>query len=196
MGWRRRGPTPPTYGSFGPGSVIAEPIVGIPNPEGVGIGSDVDIRAYAFLEAISPPGVIGISIGDRTYVGPFARITAYGGVTIGRDVLIADRCYLSDTGHVYEDITVPIKDQALREGRQLRIGDGAWLGIGVAVIGGVTVGRNSVVGANSVVRSDVPDYCVVAGDPARIIRRFVDGRWRWQDPDGPPLGDIGPHGEG
>jgi acetyltransferase-like isoleucine patch superfamily enzyme len=183
MKWRRHESEPaPRFASFGPGSVIAEPVIGIPNPEGVAIGAGVDIRAYVFLEAISPPREVGISIGDGTYLGPFVRITAFGGVTIGRNVLIADRCYISDTGHVYEDVTVPIMHQSLREGRKIHIGDGAWLGIGVAVLGGVSVGRNSVVGANSVVRDDVPDYSVVAGDPAKVIRRYVDGEWRWENP--------------
>ena len=160
-----------------------EPVVGIPNPSGISIGADVDVRAYAFLESISEPGQVRISIGDGTYVGPFARISALGGVTIGRQVLIADRCYLSDTGHAYEDVDRPIKQQPLREGRQVHIEDGAWLGIGVAVIGDVTVGRNAVVGAHSVVREDVPAFSVVSGDPARVIRRYVDGRWeRVPDP--------------
>lgn len=156
--------------------------MGIPNPGGIAIGCDVDIRAYAFLEAISKPGCVVLTIGDRTYIGPFVRMTAFGGVRIGNDVLIADRCYLSDSGHVYEDVDVPIKDQPLREGRQLTIEDGAWLGIGVAVVGGVRVGRNAVVGANSVVREDVPEFSVVSGNPARVIRRYVDGRWQWKEP--------------
>ncbi len=83
-----------------------------------------NIRPYAFLEALTPPGEIGLTVGDRTYLGHFIRITALGGVTIGNDVLISDRCYLSDTGHVYEDVTVPIKDQPLIVGRQIHIGDG------------------------------------------------------------------------
>lgn len=178
---RFRSPPPPPYAAFGPGSSIAEPVVGIPNPEGIAIGAGVDIRAYAYLECISAPGAVVLTIGDGTYIGPFARITALGGVTIGRHVLIADRCYISDTGHVYEDVTVPIKQQDLRKGRRISIGDGAWLGIGVAVVGNVTVGQNAVVAANSVVREDVPPYCVVAGNPARIVRRYVDGEWRAED---------------
>lgn len=181
LGRRRRSPTAP-FAAFGEGSVVAAPVLGIPNPGGIAIGAGVDVRAYAFLEAISRPGTVVLRIGDRTYVGPFARITAFGGVTIGKDVLIADRCYLSDSGHVYEDVDIPIKNQPLREGRQLHIEDGAWLGIGVAVIGQVRVGRNAVVGANSVVREDVPSFSVVAGNPARVIRRYVDGEWRWQEP--------------
>jgi acetyltransferase-like isoleucine patch superfamily enzyme len=69
--------------------------------------------------------------------------------------------------------------------RNIRIGEGSWLGEGVAVIG-ACIGRNCVVGANSVVTKDVPDYCVVAGAPARIIKRYdpASGLWRKTNPKG------------
>jgi acetyltransferase-like isoleucine patch superfamily enzyme len=154
------------------------PVVGVPNPTGVWVGSGVEIGPYAFLEALAPQGEVVLRVGDGSYIGPFARITAIGGVTIGRKVLIADRCYLSDSGHEYEDPDLPIIDQGMRHGRSVTIGDGAWLGVGAVVVGDVTIGRNAVVGANSVVRSSVPDLTVVAGDPAVPIRTYVDGRWQ------------------
>jgi acetyltransferase-like isoleucine patch superfamily enzyme len=182
--WRRRRPAATSgdrlhaFASFGEGSRIVEPVVGIPNPTGISIGRGVDIRAYAFLEALAPPNVVVLTVGDRTYVGPFVRITALGGVSIGSDVLIADRVYISDSGHVYDDVTRPIKDQGMREGRRLRIEDGAWIGTGAAIVGDVTVGRNAVVGANAVVHEDVEPRTVVAGNPARVIRRHDADGWR------------------
>jgi acetyltransferase-like isoleucine patch superfamily enzyme len=89
---------------------------------------------------------------------------------------------VSDTGHAYEDPDVPILEQPLRPGRRLEIADGAWIGIGAAIIGNVRIGRNAVVGANTVVTSDVPDHTVVAGNPARVVRQRVDGAWRWEVP--------------
>jgi acetyltransferase-like isoleucine patch superfamily enzyme len=162
---------------FGTGSNLADPVLGIPNPSGVHVGDDVDIRPYAFLESVSPRGVVTITIGDGTYVGPFARFTAIGGIDIGEKVLIADRCYISDSGHEYEDVTRPIMDQGLRAGRRVVIERGAWIGIGAAIVGHVTVGQGAVVGANCVVREDVPPFSVVAGDPARVVRQYVHGRW-------------------
>lgn len=170
------------FAHFGERSVLAEPVLGVPNPTGIWIGDDVDIRPHAFLEALAPRGDVVLRIGDGTYVGPFCRITAIGGVEIGAKVLIADRCYISDSGHEYEDVDRPIIDQGMRHGRKVVIGDGAWLGVGAVVVGEVTIGRNSVVGANSVVRSSVPDFTVVAGDPAVPIRQFADGRWQRVEP--------------
>jgi acetyltransferase-like isoleucine patch superfamily enzyme len=181
-GRRRAVSSDDDWAAFGAGSRIAEPILGVPHRAGIAVGVGVDIRAYAFLEALSPRGTVVISIGDGTYVGPFARITAIGGVTIGRRVLVADRCYISDTGHDYEDTTVPVVDQPLRLGRRVVIDDGAWLGVGVAVVGNVHIGRNAVVGANSVIREDVPAFSVVAGNPARIVRRWDGDEWRWSEP--------------
>ncbi len=170
------------FAAFGKGSTIGTPTVGIVNPASISIGADVDIGAYAFLEALAAPGDVVVTIGDGTYIGPFLRLTAVGGVTIGSRVLIADRAYLSDTGHVYEDVTRPIRGQGLRTGRRVVIEDGAWIGVGAAVVGNVRIGRNAVVGANAVVTSDVDDFTVVAGNPARVVRRHVDGEWQWTSP--------------
>jgi acetyltransferase-like isoleucine patch superfamily enzyme len=65
------------------------------------------------------------------------------------------------------------------------IQDGAWLGENVCVVG-ASVGKNSVVGANSVVTKDIPDYCVAAGAPAIIIKRFdlEKKEWRRTDKEG------------
>ena len=63
-------------------------------------------------------------------------------------------------------------DQGIASVAPVVIREGAWLGQGVVVCPGVTIGRNAVIGANSVVRHDVPDRCVAAGVPARVIRKI------------------------
>jgi len=61
--------------------------------------------------------------------------------------------------------------------RAVRIGDGSWIGHGAVILPGVTIGRHVVVGANSVVTSDIPDFSVAVGSPARVIRQLRDGKW-------------------
>lgn len=56
--------------------------------------------------------------------------------------------------------------------KPVRIEDGAWIGAGAIILPGVTIGIQSIVGAGSVVTRDVPDGCVVAGNPARVIKKF------------------------
>jgi acetyltransferase-like isoleucine patch superfamily enzyme len=98
-------------------------------------------------------------------------------VVIGAEALVSDRVYISDTGHHYEDPTVPIKRQGLRDGRRVVVGEGSWIGIGAVIVGDVTIGRNAVVAANAVVRDHVEPFTVVAGDPARVVRRYDGDGW-------------------
>jgi acetyltransferase-like isoleucine patch superfamily enzyme len=84
--------------------------------------------------------------------------------------------YVTDANHGYEDVTVPIGRQ-FAANRPVRIGSGSWLGAGVVVLPGATVGCHVVVGAGAVVADDLPDNSVAVGNPARVVRRYVDGEW-------------------
>jgi acetyltransferase-like isoleucine patch superfamily enzyme len=85
--------------------------------------------------------------------------------------------YITDQNHDYTDISVPISQQSQPE-RAVVIGDSSWIGFGSVVLPGVTIGRHVVVGANSVVTSDLPDYSVDVGVPARVIKKLdSNGVW-------------------
>jgi len=175
----------PAFAAFGPYSELGQPTVSIENPAGIHIGAFVKIGAYAVLEALVPERGIGLRIADAAYIGHFARITAVNEVVIGEEAMVADRVYVSDTGHVYEDVTRPIKRQGLRDGRRVEIGRGAWICIGAVIVGNVRVGEGAVVGANAVVTQDVPDFTVVAGNPAQVVRQHDGDDWRWLAARGP-----------
>lgn len=172
----------PAFARFGPYSELGRPTVSIENPGGIHIGAFVRIGAYAVLEALVADRGVTLRIEDSAYIGHFTRITAVGEVVIGPEAMLADRVYVSDTNHVYEDVTRPIKRQGLRDGRRVEIGRGAWIGIGAVVVGDVRVGEGAVVGANAVVTQDVPDFSVVAGNPAVVVRRHDGDEWRWTSP--------------
>jgi len=94
--------------------------------------------------------------------------------------------YITDQNHSYDDPDLPI-------GRQwpvnsaVSIGAGSWLGTGAIILPGTTIGRNVVVAAGAVVRGKVPDRCMVAGVPARVIREHVEGiGWQPPPPPEPP----------
>ncbi len=175
-------PDLPAFAAFGACSELGVPTVSVVNPESVRVGAFVKIGAYAVLEALVPERGVTLHIADGVYIGNFARITAVGEVVIGEEAMVADRVYLSDTGHIYEDVTQPVKRQGLRDGRRVEICRGAWIGIGAVVCGDVRIGENAVVGANAVVREDVPDLTVVAGNPAQVVRRHAGDRWHWTGP--------------
>lgn len=113
-----------------------------------------------------------LAIGDDSYVGSFSVFSCMSEISIGRNVAIADHCYIGDLYHGFENMDLPPAEQYLQSHGPVRIGDGAWIGAKVSVLSGVTIGKRCVIGANSVVTSDIPDYHVAAGAPARVIRRI------------------------
>jgi acetyltransferase-like isoleucine patch superfamily enzyme len=74
---------------------------------------------------------------------------------------------------------VPVKDQGIIQLAEVSIGDGTWIGENACVIG-AKIGKNCVIGANSIVKTDIPDYCVVAGAPAKIIKRYDLRKKTWE----------------
>lgn len=161
------------FASWGTGSRI-EPSAKLIGPYLVIVGSNVKICEHAWLNAKDDRGdeKPTLTIGDGTYIGRFVHINAWRQVVIGNDVLIADRVYISDADHKYENITVPIRQQGDFFKGPVKLKEGCWLGIGAVILPGVTIGRNSVVAANSVVTRDVPDYTIVAGIPAKEIKNL------------------------
>lgn len=143
------------------------------------IGSRVYVGPDSWIEVMDPaPDSAGavISIGDDTSMAGHCTITAVKDVVIEPRVLMARYIYISDHSHAHSSMDQAIKDQGVGKIAPVRICEGAWLGQSVVVCPGVTIGRNAVVGANSVVRQDIPDFCVAAGAPARVIRRADEKR--------------------
>jgi acetyltransferase-like isoleucine patch superfamily enzyme len=140
----------------------------------VHVGGDVVLGVYAWLNAKDDrcDRLPTLRIGDGTSIGRFAQINAWRSVTIGRNVLIADRVFISDADHNYSDMETPIIRQGDAFVGAVTLRDGCWIGIGAVILPGVTVGRNAVVAANAVVTKDVPDCTVVGGIPAKIIKQL------------------------
>lgn len=164
------------FGRFGPDSVICFPPNAIFNERYVHIGSGTLFGPQITLSAGMVPGqrMISdpvISVGDRCLIGKGSGIVGHLGITVGNDVWTGHHVYITDQNHGYGDLTLPISRQVMPE-RAVSIGDGSWLGHGTVVLPGASIGRHVVVGANSVVTGEIPDNCVAAGAPARVIRRL------------------------
>ena len=93
---------------------------------------------------------------------------------IGDDIQTGPYVYITDQNHSYEDPVEPIGRQWPTEA-PVRIGSGSWLGANAVILPGAQIGEHVVVAAGAVVRGEVPDRCVVAGVPARIVKRWVEG---------------------
>ena len=118
-------------------------------------------------------------IGAGSKIGNFNHIFCTSSIIIKNNVLTADKVFISDNLHSYEDVSKPVFKQPIKQMKDVVIGEGAWLGENVCIIG-ASVGKGSVIGANSVVTKDIPDYCVAIGAPARIIKRYNLEMKRWE----------------
>lgn len=92
------------------------------------------------------------------------------GATIGNNVLIAPNVSILNKSHQHSRVDIPILEQGDSEAENPVIGDGAWLGRNVIILKGVKIGAHSIVAAGAVVVKDVPDYAIVGGVPAKIIK--------------------------
>lgn len=169
-----------SFKSFGRKTRIIRPlqIIGkkyIHLEDNVYVASCVNLICIEAINGLIPY----LTVGEGTSIGNSNHIVVTGKMVIGRNVLTADRVYISDNIHKYEDIDMPIKDQGIIHKKDVVIGDGTWIGENACIIG-ASLGRNVIVGANSVVTKDVPDYCVVVGIPARIIKRYNGNTKQWE----------------
>jgi acetyltransferase-like isoleucine patch superfamily enzyme len=167
------------FGAFGEGSVICFPPNTLFNERYIHIGAGTMIGPQITLSAGMVPGQSCVAdpivrIGDRCLIGKGSGIVGHFEITIGDDVWTGHHVYITDQNHGYTDVDLPISRQSMPE-RPVRIGDGSWLGHGTVVLPGVTIGRHVAVGANSVVTTDLPDYSVAVGSPARVIRHYEPG---------------------
>ena len=112
-----------------------------------------------------------LKIGPGTCIGRFSHIVSVKSVTIGKDVLIADKVYISDNVHDFSNVYMTIIKQPVIFKGEVIIGDGSWIGENVSIIG-AKIGCQSIIGANSVVTSDIPDYAIAVGSPARVIKLY------------------------
>lgn len=164
------------FGSLGEGSIVCFPYDTIMNEGSIHIGSGTMISGHVALSAGWGPGHEGISdrivvIGDRCLIGRGSSVVGHKYIEIGDDVWTGHNVHITDMNHGYEDVDLPISVQNQPED-PVRIGSGSWLGHNTVVLPGVTIGKHVVVGAGSIVTSDLPDYSVAVGSPARVIRRY------------------------
>ncbi len=141
------------------------------NPTSISVGKKVNIGENAVINCHENDKRIHLQIFNNVYIGRDVQINAYSSVVIESNVVIADRVYVSDATHNYNDLNKPIIDQGTSFTGEVRIGEGSWLGINCVVLPGVRIGKNVIVAANSVVSKDVEDYSIVGGVPAKLIKK-------------------------
>lgn len=114
-----------------------------------------------------------VSIGEGTWLGPFALIVSHpeAPIAIGARCDIAPEVCILTGSH---EIGGPERRGGTGTASPVRIGDGCWIGARATILPGVTVGDSVIVAAGAVVAADVPPNALVGGVPARIIRMLGD----------------------
>lgn len=107
-----------------------------------------------------------VQLGDRSGIGVNASIS--GKCIIGNDVMMGPQCIIYTWNHKFDDLTTTMRGQGFQEEKPVIIGDDVWIGGRVIILPGVHIGSHSIIGAGSVVTKDVPEWAIVAGNPAKI----------------------------
>ncbi|NGO74534.1 acyltransferase [Streptomyces sp. YC504] len=163
--------------AFPQGTVFGEPWIELGNH--CIVGEQVTLTAGLMPELDLGPEPI-LRIGDGVVLGRGSHVIADTTVTIGADCYFGPYVYVTSTNHSYDDPQEPVGKQWPRM-EPVEIGPGCWIGTGAVILPGARLGRNVVVAAGAVVRGDVPDHAVVAGAPARVVRRW-EAATGWQPP--------------
>lgn len=170
------------FGTFGAGSVIRKPLL-LVNVDCIHIGRAVHIREGARLEVVKSTSVHKprLEIGNGTNIEQNVHMICHNLVRVGENVSITGNCCIVDVTHPYDDVTdvTKIGSRILDNDATVEIGDNSFLGFGTVVLPNVRIGKYVITGANSVVVADVPDYSVVAGAPAKVIRAYDFKAARW-----------------
>ena len=116
-----------------------------------------------------------IEVGKNFFANYNCTIIDVAKVRIGDNCQFAPNVSIYTAGHPIH----PVSRNSLYEyGKEVIIGDNVWIGGNTVICPGVHVGRNTVIGAGSVVTRDIPDWCVAAGNPCRVIRKITDDDMR------------------
>ncbi len=125
-----------------------------------------NFHVYKGTRIISPQN---IEVGDDVWFNERCYIVGGGKIKIGSNVMLARNVSLITSNHGYSSKEIPMLKQEIVSA-PIEIGDDVWLGVNVVVLKGIKIGKGAIVGAGSVVTKDVPEFAIVGGAPAKLIR--------------------------
>jgi acetyltransferase-like isoleucine patch superfamily enzyme len=179
---------------LGDGACLSFPVGAIFGEAWIEIGDHTLVGERVSISAGMGPGVdLGpdsiVRIGRGCSIGRGSHIVGHQSIDIGDDVFTGPYVYITDQNHVYDDPDTPIGRQWPRN-NPVVIGSGSWIGTGAIILPGTRIGRQSVVAGGAVVRGAFPDHSVIAGVPAKVVRRHSP-ELGWHSP-GPDLVPLAP----
>lgn len=109
-----------------------------------------------------------LKIGDNSGIGVDCMLS--GRITIGKNVMMGNQCIMYSYSHAFDRLDIPMCKQGFEPETPLIIGNDVWIGSRVIILPGVKIGSHCILGAGAVVTKDVPNYAIVGGSPARILK--------------------------
>lgn len=171
----------PFFGKYGLPSYIGKPVF-IGNFKRIFIGKRVRIFPGARIEVVDKNS--SIIFEDNISIGQNLHIISGGGqeLRIGKNTTFSANVFVTNIDHKYDEINKHILKQPLASVKT-QIGENCFIGYGAVIQAGTILGKQCIVGANAVVRGHFPDYCVIVGVPARIVKRYDDKSSVWKETD-------------
>jgi len=114
----------------------------------------------------------GIIIGDNSAFNADCWIA--NDTVLGQDVMMGPRVSIISGSHHFDSIDIPMRVQGAPPRNPVVIGDDVWVGTQSIILPGIRVGSHAIIGAGSVVTKDVPEWAIVAGNPAKLIRSRLE----------------------
>ena len=112
-----------------------------------------------------------IEVGKNFFANYNCTLIDVAKIQIGDNCMLAPNVAIYTAGHPVHPVS---RNSAYEYGKEVTIGDNVWVGGNTVICPGVHIGSNTVIGAGSVVTKDVPDWCVAAGNPCKVIRKITD----------------------
>jgi acetyltransferase-like isoleucine patch superfamily enzyme len=151
-------------------------------PDCIFLGNNVSIGFRARIEGVKTyrdeyfsPRIV---LKDGVTIQQNIHLTCANYIEIGANTAIAANVSITDIDHPYTDINIPIEHQKIKT-KPVIIGDDCKIYNNSVIVQGTVIGKHCTVGANSVVSGIFPDYCVIAGTPAKIVRRYSFDAEAW-----------------
>lgn len=155
------------FSNFGFPSLFGKPIY-ILGSSNISIGKYVRIFPGARMET---HGSGTIKIADDVSIGQNLHIISGGQLIIGKKTTISGNVFITNIDHDYRQIGKHIMEQQVIVS-DTYIGENCFIGYGACIQAGTRLGIQCIVGANAVVKGEFPDYSIIAGVPAKLIKRF------------------------
>lgn len=119
---------------------------------------------------------------DGVTIQQFLHLTCANQIKIGKNTAIAASVTITDIHHPYQNISIPIEQQDIEVGKVM-IGENCKIYNNAVILPNTKLGKHTTVGANSVVSGIFPDYCVIVGAPAKIVKRYCFEQQKWRKTD-------------